>query len=553
MCRRPIAALLLVVAALAVAAPAGAQEPRAVRSANVTWLGNLPERDPISIAIHGSSMFVSTLRGIAIYDVSRPEAPARLSFLPLQVWQNEDVSTNGEILLVSRDAGLGLARLHVIDVRDPARPALLSTLDTSPLLRRRYESLGHTATCVDGCRFAYLAGAGRIDVVDLRDPANPRFASPRSFQASDAACARPRRRGCFGTHDVQVDARGVAWVTGAGGTAGYDIGDPLRPRRVASTGSRARSTAFSGRGGRRDTLNDFIHHNALRLSEDVVAITEEDLESSDCRRAGRFQTWRIGARGRMTPLDSWLPERDRERSLCSAHYFDARDGIVAQGWYGGGTRFLDVRDPRRIRQVGWYLPDRTESFAAYFAPTDPSGQVVYVVDSQRGVDVVRFDRAARAGASRPARQRRGSGARGEPNVGTRVSNRRSAVRRGQRFATRVRVVNTGRRAVRGVELTVELSEALEHVSGGTVEAGGRRAVFGIGTVRPGPRGRLVEVVARVRGEAPGRFAEVAAVARAGRDVYAVDDFSIDRDTIGRSRGATASTARPPLLLCRPPR
>jgi len=42
--------------------------------------------------------------------------------------------------------------------------------------------------------------------------------------------------------------------------------------------------------------------------------------------------------------------------VCSAHYFDERDGIVAQGWYQQGTRFLDVSDPTDIRQIGYFIP-----------------------------------------------------------------------------------------------------------------------------------------------------------------------------------------------------
>lgn len=63
---------------------------------------------------------------------------------------------------------------------------------------------------------------------------------------------------------------------------------------------------------------------------------------------------------------------------CSAHYFDHSAGLVAAGFYEGGLRLLDVRNPRRIRQVGFHVPGSSMFWAALFAPGDPS--VVYAID-----------------------------------------------------------------------------------------------------------------------------------------------------------------------------
>ena len=159
------------------------------------------------------------------------------------------------------------------------------------------------------------------------------------------------------------------------------------------------------------TLNDFIHHNSNRLNwgdlaarhrpegaaaageSDVVAVTEEDYQRPTCEGAGQFETWKIGADKIMRNLDSFVVEVDPSRAtLCSAHYFDVRDGLVAQGWYEGGTRFLDVTNPSDIRQVGYWIPAKNVTWSAYYPPTDPSGQIVYALDTTRGVDVIKIDR-----------------------------------------------------------------------------------------------------------------------------------------------------------------
>ena len=76
---------------------------------------------------------------------------------------------------------------------------------------------------------------------------------------------------------------------------------------------------------------------------------------------------------------------------CSSHWFDAKDGVAAVGWYEQGVRFLDYRTPTDIKQVGYYIPANGSTWAAYWSPTDPKGEIVYTADAYRGVDVLRID------------------------------------------------------------------------------------------------------------------------------------------------------------------
>jgi hypothetical protein len=76
---------------------------------------------------------------------------------------------------------------------------------------------------------------------------------------------------------------------------------------------------------------------------------------------------------------------------CSSHWFDAKDGVAAVGWYEQGVRFLDYRTPTEITQVGYYIPANGSTWAAYWSPTDPKGEIVYTADAYRGVDVLRID------------------------------------------------------------------------------------------------------------------------------------------------------------------
>ena len=51
-------------------------------------------------------------------------------------------------------------------------------------------------------------------------------------------------------------------------------------------------------------------------------------------------------------------------------------------------RFLDVRDPKDIRQVGYYLPADGATWAAYWVPG--AKDLVYTADPARGIDVLRI-------------------------------------------------------------------------------------------------------------------------------------------------------------------
>ena len=82
---------------------------------------------------------------------------------------------------------------------------------------------------------------------------------------------------------------------------------------------------------------------------------------------------------------------------CSSHWFDSKNGVATVGWYEQGVRFLDYRTPTSISQVGYYIPAAGSTWASYWSPTDPNGEIVYTADAYRGVDVLRIDGGGRTG------------------------------------------------------------------------------------------------------------------------------------------------------------
>ncbi|HYH27862.1 MAG TPA: hypothetical protein VEA19_03680 [Actinomycetota bacterium] len=407
---RILTSLLVSALSWGLTAPAsGLDDPTGVISSeNVELLGTIPNPGVIGARFRGDVMYVTSLTGLTTYDISEPAAPQLLGALPLPHFENEDVDLGGNILLISNDAAESTGILYVIDISNPAAPSLLSTFQMggNPLLG----GPGHTASCVLACSFAWVTDGGGIRVIDLRNPAAP---------VTVGTFATPAGGGLI-THDVQVDGDGIAWVVGFGGTAGYRLpagydGNGLG-EMVAKTNSAGNSRYLDTLGlDDGSTYNDFVHHNShRRAGDDVVFVTEEDYTRPGCRGAGSFETWSLpvddlgnptGAD--MTPLDKWetelLADTAQPAAVCSAHYFDIRSNVVAQGWYEQGMRLLDVSDPADIRQIGYYITPASAMWASYWAPTDAKGRILYALDASHGIDVLEFDRPTTGALAEPSR------------------------------------------------------------------------------------------------------------------------------------------------------
>jgi hypothetical protein len=405
-------------------------------SPNVHDVASVPAlKTAISINFIGDTMFVSAVHGLYSYDVSKPESPALLDALPLPIWENEDVDVDPvrKLVFLSRDPRgftspavpgnvFPYGAVHIIDVSDPSSMKQLNFF----LL-----PAGHTTTCVNKCDVIWTAGpyanslsnpgfVGRpIYATDVTDPANPKpCPEPIDTGHNDGVTDY--------VHDVQVDAEGIAWVSGQGGVRGYwTSGEHVNPvTGHVETGTGCKPIPYGGSGTPETATPSRFMHNAWRDwtppkdhrrhrshtastdtidRNDVLLATEENVVT-DCPTAGRFVTYDLrgtyGGEGfrdtehthhRMRVLDTWTPEKQPGSTGCaSSHYFSSRGyGITVNAFYTQGVRFLDTSDPTNIRQVGWFVNADSDTWAAYWHKG-----YVYVADFQRGVDVLRFDGAA---------------------------------------------------------------------------------------------------------------------------------------------------------------
>jgi hypothetical protein len=394
-------ALGLLVAALAVRPAAGTvpPDPPLATSSNVHLLGHIPG-SAAGMVFKDHYAFVSGWGGITVLDIAQAASPVVLTFLPLPHFENEDVDLCGNTLLVVNDRAqydLG-SLMYVLSVANPAAPSVVAILPLG--LTGSGRGSGHIANFVTtDCSTAWVDGGNLVEVVDLSVPSAPRSLGKFESAASKSPSFRI-------THDTELDSTGTVWSVGGGGAAGYRVtANPLAPQLLGTTGAA---------GANPSPYNDFILHNSQRRGKTLL-VTEEDYVDTDeippggCRGQGKFETWDLSRlnKGEITPLGTWETELngmftggavDSKAPVtvnCSSHWFDAKDGIAAVGWYEQGVRFLDYRTPTDIKQVGYYIPANGSTWAAYWSPTDPNGEIVYTADAYRGVDVVRIDGGGR--------------------------------------------------------------------------------------------------------------------------------------------------------------
>ena len=390
---------LAVVVVLLTAMPAAGQtlpvEPPLAASSNVHLIGHIPG-SASGMVFKDHYAYVSGWGGVTVLDIARADSPKTVFALPLPHFENEDVDLCGNTLIVVNDrveSDLGSV-MYVVSVANPRTPVVSAIMPLG--LTGSGRGSGHIANFVKSdCTQLWVDGGDHVEVVDLTFPS-----SPRSLGKFESAASHSDAFNI--THDSELDSTGTVWSVGGGGAAGYSLtADPLAPKLLGTTGAA---------GANPSPYNDFILHNSQRRGKTLL-VTEEDYIDTDevppggCRGQGKFETWDLSrlSKGAITPLGTWETELngmftsgavDSKAPVtvnCSSHWFDAKDGVATVGWYEQGVRFLDYRTPTAITQVGYYIPANGSTWAAYWSPTDPSGEVVYTADAYRGVDVLRID------------------------------------------------------------------------------------------------------------------------------------------------------------------
>ena len=393
--RRLLALLAAPLLLAGLLAPAGAAPTvGGFASDNVEFVGHIPFETATStgVSIQGRYMYLTSWKNISIYDISDPTNPELQGTpYPVGFWfENEDVEVtpDGDFLFFSES--LPGDALHVVSVEDKTNIQPVAELAGAG---------DHTFSCILKCKWGYGSDG---TIVDLRDPANPKLAAERNSKKNWHELIGLQG----GAHDIDEVKPGLVVVSPLDFVPMIiDVRNPMKPKVLAIgdgpqgwTGERGylwHSGAWP-QGGKDRWL--------LMEGEDVLNPPKSTTCNDQQGPFSTFDTKGWAKTGRVHLVDTFRVANGTYQDGspaagafgCTAHWFEQHPtfdngGLVAVAWYDHGTRFLDVASNGKIKEAGWFLPYAGETSAAYWAPTDKDGRLLFAVDYSRGIDILRWN------------------------------------------------------------------------------------------------------------------------------------------------------------------
>jgi hypothetical protein len=110
------------------------------------------------VTIEGNFAYIAGRQGLSVVDISRPEQPIMISALPTPKTVTDIALSDGFAFVVGVHAGL-----IVVDITDPSQPEQVSTID----IPGRVDDVA----LVDN--YVYLATSSGLKVVEIGDPYRP--------------------------------------------------------------------------------------------------------------------------------------------------------------------------------------------------------------------------------------------------------------------------------------------------------------------------------------------------------------------------------------------
>ncbi len=332
----------------------------------------------------GDTYFISSWQsGLWSYDISDPKNPVQLDHLPeVQANENEDLATNGEIVLLSQfNRVSALNQMRVIDVSDPSDMKIIATVPGAG---------GHTIECLYNCKWAYSSNSGSPGlatgvVTDLRNPRKPKVLD-RPW--SDSI-------GGLNSHDVTEVRPGLV-VTSSQPMYVLDTTDPAKPKVLTKTPDNAEHTSHNNiwpNGGK----DRFLISASEGVNNGRCEMYDEDGKT--------LQVWDTTdwLRGGLEPAGKYVLTNGEGHPVvdpfwgvqgCSAHWADEHPsfddgGLVAMSAYSHGVRLLEVSGDGKIKEVGWFLKDVHGAIDQEWI----NDRIMYVVEDGGGVggfDVIEY-------------------------------------------------------------------------------------------------------------------------------------------------------------------
>ena len=382
--------------------------PGGFTSSNVSYVASIPTGAGVSarvVTVHGQRrLYLSSAHSLTIYDISNPALPVPLGALPIYNWENEDIAVSRDGNTTIPTEFMSALYLHVIDTSNPHAPILRGTIELDG---------SHTAECADlHCNYLFASNGTTYDIHNNGGP----------IPTSRTPVAVPRAKwwstevGAGGAHALHRDSAGY-WIADETPLVMFRADNPLRAHRV-TTGNITMNTAYQHNNvrpaaGRYHPRKPGDNSKELRPGELLMTEGETNFSPQCNNGSGAFSTWSMVGFDKGKPMKQehvlrpvngdYASHGDPAINAlgCSGHWFTVPkdmpgryrgDYLVAAAWYEHGTRILSVNSRTgQIKQAGFFQPVRGSASSAYWIP---GTNYIYVVDYQRGLDILRFDPTA---------------------------------------------------------------------------------------------------------------------------------------------------------------
>ena len=338
--------------------------------------------------------------GLSILDVKDPANSKVVAQLPAPPGTNSGkILLLDDVMIVSAERIRGwegegfVPGLLLYDISNPAKPKFMKTFEMHGKGVHRPILDLENRLCYCACTAEGFLG-DILWIVDLKDPANPEVVSQGWLEGQHLAGGEKpsweegKLSQCYGAYRRGDHLFCGYWF---GGLVVFDVKDLSKPEVAGQFNP---TPPYPGKC-----------HNAIPLPDSGIVVVTHESTSDDVSEPPGF-LWIYDARvpGNPVPISTWMPSPVDPASLFpsegdwttrggryGAHNIwrgmTAKDFVYVT-WFNAGLRIVDISDPFRPQEVGYYVPAGAPQSNDVFV--DERG-LIYIADRcGGGLDIVEY-------------------------------------------------------------------------------------------------------------------------------------------------------------------